>query len=78
MHHSKIKYTTGTVSARTEADGPTLVLRIRDVLSDKEWIVLEKGRQRIRRRRRSTKLQLQKELGVRGVRVVFERFSQIL
>ena len=33
-------------------------------MSDKEWIVLEKGRQRIRRRRRSTKLQFQKELGV--------------
>lgn len=52
------------VSARTEADGPTLVLRIRDVLSDSQWIVLEKGRQQRRRRRRSTKLELQKELGI--------------
>ena len=61
---TEMKHQNGTVSARTEADGPTLVLRIRDVLSDTEWIVLEKGRQRRRRRRRSTKLQLQKELGV--------------
>ena len=60
---TEMKHQNGTVSARTETDGPTLVLRIRDVLSDTEWIVLEKGRRR-RRRRRSTKLQLQKELSV--------------
>jgi hypothetical protein len=61
-----MKCKSGRISARTEADGPTLVLHVRDVLSDTEWIVLEKGRRRRtrRRRRRSTKIELEKELGV--------------